>query len=554
MIALRTIVRHTLAILNAAERRKFGFLTVANAIVSLADIVSLVLLLAVIRCYTQHGAGVDTSLPHWLSDKGSIWPACLFLLFFLIKNMAAYLAYRYQAQFVYGVASRISHNQLLHYLNGPYTDYVATDSAVQHRKINHQPIEFAHYILSGIQQLFTESVLVLLAISGVLWLNARLFLLLIVFLLPPVFLTAWLTRRRLKHARTHVKQDADLTMQYLQESLNGYIESHIYKKKRFFSDRYDHYQERLNGHLADLQIVQWIPARMVELFAVSGLFLMVIVNHYYGTVISTISIAAFVAAAYKIIPGIGRIANITAQMRTYSYSLGQISAEDHTVAETTATLPVIESISLKDLSFAHADRQVLHHFSLDLEKGDFVNLSAMSGKGKTTLLNLLLGFLTPDKGEILINETPVSTKERQQYQDRIAYVKQQSFLLHDTIQRNITLSDEADEQRLNRAIQAAGLTPFIESFPETIHKVVTDSGRNISGGQRQRIAIARALYKDADLIILDEPFSELDETSERQLLAHFSELAAEGKIIILVSHGVHGISYCNKTVLIHEHA
>lgn len=510
------------------------------------------MLLAVIQVYTQHGTGPN--VPHWLSDKGSLWPAWLFLLFFFVKNLSAYLVYRYQAQFVYGVASRISHNQLLHYLNGPYTDYVATDSAVQHRKINHQPVEFAHYILSGIQQLFAESILILLAVAGILWFNAGLFLLLIIFLLPPVFLAAWLTRRRLKEARTHVKQDADLAMQYLQESLNGYIESHIYKKKRFFSDRYDHYQERLNRHLADLQIVQWIPARMVELFAVSGLFLMIIVNYYYGTVISTISIAAFVAAAYKIIPGIGRIANITAQMRTYSYTLEQISADDHTATETAIDLPVIETISFKDISFAHADRQVFHHFNLNLEKGDFVNLTAVSGKGKTTLLNLLLGFLTQDKGEILINERPLDTKERQQYQDHIAYVKQQSFLLHDTIQRNITLSDEVDERRLETAIQAAGLIPFIESFPETVHKVVTDSGRNISGGQRQRIAVARALYKDADLIILDEPFSELDEASERQLLEHFSQLATAGKIVILVSHGVHGLSYCNKTVLIHEHA
>src|SRR5690606_21039689 len=142
----------------------------------------------------------------------------------------------------------------------------------------------------------------------------------------------------------------------------------------------------------------------------------------------------------------------------------------------------------RDVSFHHGGKPVLDRFNLQLDKGDFVCIAAASGKGKTTALNLLLGFLSPAAGDILINNQIASAAERTCWQSRIAYVKQQSFLIHDTIRRNITLSDDAgDEARLRYAVTHAGLRPFIDGFPEGIDRVVTDSGRNISGGQRQRI-------------------------------------------------------------------
>jgi ABC-type transport system involved in cytochrome bd biosynthesis fused ATPase/permease subunit len=173
----------------------------------------------------------------------------------------------------------------------------------------------------------------------------------------------------------------------------------------------------------------------------------------------------------------------------------------------------------------------------------------LSGKGKTTILNLLLGFLAPSSGEICINGMTVDPATRQQYWKRVAYVKQQAFLLHDTFLSNILLdTDTHDEQRLHWAIRAAGLTGLIGSFPEGLKKVINENGKNISGGQRQRVAIARAFYKDADLILLDEPFNELDETSECDLLHCFRDLTRRGKTVILITHNKKSLAFCNKTL------
>src|SRR5688572_11067981 len=109
-----------------------------------------------------------------------------------------------------------------------------------------------------------------------------------------------------------------------------------------------------------------------------------------------------------------------------------------------------------------------------------------------------------------------------------------------------------DKERLESALKISGLCDFINQFPDGLDKMIMENGKNISGGQQQRIAIARALYKNADLLLLDEPFNELDEASEISLLEHFQELAQQGKLIILITHNRKSLSYCTKIISLDE--
>ena len=196
---------------------------------------------------------------------------------------------------------------------------------------------------------------------------------------------------------------------------------------------------------------------------------------------------------------------------------------------------------------------VLKNFCLSLEKGDFLGITGESGKGKTTVLNLLLGFLTPDNGEIFINGVKVNSPAIKKYWPAISYVRQQSFFIHDTALRNITFEEEGhDKNNLDVALEVSGAMGMIEQFPERLDKIITENGKNISGGQQQRIALARAVYKNADLILLDEPFNELDEASSITLLKHFKDLTANGKMVIMITHDKQSLSYCNKIVSLDE--
>jgi ABC-type bacteriocin/lantibiotic exporter with double-glycine peptidase domain len=210
---------------------------------------------------------------------------------------------------------------------------------------------------------------------------------------------------------------------------------------------------------------------------------------------------------------------------------------------------VIDSVQLKNISFAYGEQKILNEFSLQAEKGDFVGITGRSGRGKTTVFNLLLGFLAPASGTVSVNGKAIDQKEMQTYWNAMAYVRQQPFLIHDTILRNITLQESVyDEERLKNAVFNSGLEQFISLYDEGVQKMVTENGKNISGGQQQRITIARALYKNADLLLLDEPFNELDEVSVIRLLEHFRQLALGGKIVIMITHDKKSLSYCDKII------
>jgi ABC-type bacteriocin/lantibiotic exporter with double-glycine peptidase domain len=526
-----------------------------DTISSVADIAGLALLLWVIRLYAEGSAkGGPAFLPVWLNDPHSLWPIGVFFLLFGIKNSLSFLIYSAQARLRYGVASRISRQNLLYYLEGEYSQYAHTDSAAHILKIAQQPIEFCQFVLGGLQQSITEATLIGVTVAAVLLFNAQLFLLLLVLLLPPVVIMGWLAKRRLHTARVYIKSSRDIMWQHLQESIASYVESNLYDKKEFFSGRYGDSQAILNGHLATVQAMQGAPSRLAEIFAVFGLLALIAIGHFSGNPHGAefVTLGAFLAAAYKIIPGISRLLNLTGQMRTYEFTVNGLlerRAKDPARPGWEEYAESIHSIGAERIGFHYGQQSILDGVNLDVRQGDFFGIQGDSGRGKTTLFNILLGFAEEGTGQVKINGAAVDPAGRKRFWARIAYVKQQPFILHDSILVNITLQEQGyDDERLKNAVALSGLDELIRKLPGGLQATVTENGKNISGGQRQRIAIARALYKQADLILLDEPFSELDEAAEERLLRRFAQLAEAGKLVIMITHSKQSLAWCTNTL------
>jgi len=553
---MKHVFKNTLSILNNKERQHFFVLILLNVLISIIDVASLALLVLLISFYTEGNISLQgyRKVPLTsLFNVSSVLPVLLFAFLFIIKSLIGYFVYAAQYNFVYKVASGISRVNLLKYLRGTYTDYVHIDSSVHTRKILHQPIEFSHYVLVGIQQVITESILLLFTVIAILLFNVRLFLLLTIILVPPVIIISYFTKRKLRNARAHVKSSSEKTLQHLQEALSGYIESNIYNKVDFFANRYASYQEKLSQYLSDVQTTQGIPSRLIEAFAVSGLLVLIIVNKASGnsSVMEIINIGAFMAAAYKIIPGIVKISNISGQIKTYEYTISDLMKDEKEDKIEDPPVNRLESVKLHKIFFGYNGHTLLNNFELSISRGDFVGVYGTSGKGKTTLLHILLGFLSPAKGTIFYNGIITNAVKRQRHWKHIAYTPQRPFLIHDTIAANITLSEkDIDDRWLREIIDTVGLKEFTDISEDGLNTLITESGKNISGGQRQRISLARAFYKNADLIILDESLSELDTVSQRCILEHLQTLAANGKMIIMVTHDKENLLYCNKTYII----
>jgi ABC-type multidrug transport system fused ATPase/permease subunit len=537
-----TLIRKIGLVLTREERRKLGLLLLLDLVISIADIAFLAMLLLIV-----HG-------------EHSVWLIVAFFLLFSIKNLAGFGVFRAQCRFQFRVASRISKNKLIGYQDGNYSDYIDIDSSVHIREVSYEPLEFCQHVLGGVQQIITQTVLIALAIAGILFFNARLFLLILVILLPPVIAIFYGIKRRMSAVRGRARISSEKSLQHLQEALSGFVESNIYDKNDIFLNKYLTHQRRYSKYLSNQTIVQGLPSRIIEIFALLGVVILIVLNKGAGgsEPAAVITIGVFMAAAYKIIPGIVKILSLSSQINTYAFTLENLAAKAPVGGEVVrsrggGTRLDIRSIQFSDVRFRYSGQVVLKQFNLSAVAGDFVGIAGPSGKGKTTVLNLLLGFLTPDEGEIRINDQITDMEARKGYWPAMSYVRQQSWLIHDTILNNIALHDDLfDERRLQQAIELSGLQSLIDSFPEKIGKIIMENGRNISGGQRQRIVLARALYKAADLIVLDEPFNELDEESEYRMLMHLAKLAQKGKLIILITHNKKSLSFCNKVVSLEE--
>jgi ABC-type multidrug transport system fused ATPase/permease subunit len=538
-----------MAVLQKRERKQIALHVVYEVGISILDLGSMVVLLLLLRFYLDPQGQVPSWIPAGFpgSDPVLVFGWCTML--FALKNFLAHQAFRQRNAFVYGVAGRLSEEKLDSYFHSEYQDYVQVDSSEHIRKISYQPVEFANYVLRGLQLVAGHGILVSITILTLLWYNPQLLLQVIFLLFLPLFVGGYVFKKKLEKVRNEAREAGEKSLRFLKEALSGYIESRIFFKKVFFISRYMKAQSKLHGFLAGQQVVQAFPARFLELVAVAGIFLIILLSRQEGTALF-MTTAAFCAAAYKIIPGLSRILNGLEQMKTYRFvtlSLLSKSPAKPGLVSARKEQP-IKSIEFNKVEYSFGENKILSPVSFSIGPGSLVGISGLSGVGKTTLVNLLLGFLSPTKGKILVNGMALEEFDKEEILKRVSYVKQQPFILHDTVYENVVMgAKDADQVRFHEIGNILGLG----SFGDNGRQVIRENGRNISGGQRQRIALARAFYKTYDLLILDEPFSELDLTSEQKLLLQLREQAAAGKIIMLITH--RGLEHCNQIIrLDHE--
>jgi ATP-binding cassette subfamily C protein len=195
-----------------------------------------------------------------------------------------------------------------------------------------------------------------------------------------------------------------------------------------------------------------------------------------------------------------------------------------------------QAIQLENVTFAYDDHPVLQNVSLNFPMGRIITIVGPSGSGKTTLVDLVIGLLRPQQGEVLIDDVPLAEVNLKSWRRMIGYIPQETILLHDTVLNNITLGDPnltaADAED---ALRAAGALEFVNRMPQAMQSMVGERGGKLSGGQRQRIAIARALVHKPKLLILDEATSGLDPESEAAVCDTLQQLRGK-HTILAISH------------------
>lgn len=312
----------------------------------------------------------------------------------------------------------------------------------------------------------------------------------------------------------------------------------------------------LSGLASDL------PSYILEVVAFGGiLFLSLyqLMQHGLSQALPLVTLYAF--AGYRLMPSFRAIFSAYTKIRFNYPTLEKITAELHATELDTLqrhelnndALPFKNIIELKNISFSYEQNQktIFHDFNLTIPANSSVGIIGKTGSGKTTLVDLILGLLSPSGGQILVDGQAVTDANRKAWQKNTAYVTQHIYLTDDTVRKNIAfgLADgQIDDEKVKHAAKMAALDEFIENdLPAQYETIIGENGIRLSGGQRQRIGLARALYLDRPILVLDEATSSLDHETEAEVMQAITNIGRQ-KTIIMIAHRTHSLAHADQII------
>ena len=352
-------------------------------------------------------------------------------------------------------------------------------------------------------------------------------------------------RKKYKVLHLQSQEKEDTVHSFLQELSENILIIKSFRANQFMLDRLNIYQdEQRNANLKK----RFFAILANTLFALTFRFGYVIALIYggrklllglttYGTLMAILQLVNQIQSPIARLSGVmTRVFEVTASterlMESDQFDNDSISHNE---------VSQFNTISFKDVSFQYDRDLVLNHASFEINRGDTAALTGISGGGKSTIFLLLMGIYQPNAGEILIDGNDIRETS---FRNLFAYVPQGNALFSGTIEENIVFNQEFDAEKLNRAIRISDAESFINELPEGVKTVLKENGGGLSEGQIQRIAIARAVYNDAPVLLLDESTSALDEITEARVLDNIRHL--KNKTVLIVTHRKAALNICSR--------
>ena len=348
---------------------------------------------------------------------------------------------------------------------------------------------------------------------------------------------------------------------YLSQSFNGIKESKISNNEEFFVREYISNIEEINHISIKKTMYASIPGHSLEFVGILGIVVSLLVIIVIGgteryKIISTFAVFAY--AVIKLLPCVTEITSYINSFAFYSSSVDSINKDLNEVEKLEeqietyddyTKLPFEKLIQIKNVAFSYKDepdKYVLKDISFEIHKNSSVAISGNSGAGKTTLVDIILGLLKPTSGSVFCDDNDVNQNVRG-WRDNLSYVPQNIFLTDDTIRNNVAFGiakNKVDDRKIWEALEKAQLKEFVEQTAKGLDTIIGERGVRLSGGQRQRVGIARAFYRNTNVIVLDEATSALDYETEKNILDHITEYSKDHTLII-ITHRLNTIDMCD---------
>ncbi len=478
----------------------------------------------------------------------------------ILRNVTAAVVRYAEIRFGQMRNHSISTRLLARYLSQPYSFFLNRNSSELTKNVLAEVQETVKRYLIPLLECVSKGV-VTFSIIVFLVIMDPLVALIMALLLGGVYGSVYmLTRVRLYTlGRLRVKANRQ-RYQIVNEVLGGIKDAKLMGMESAFLDEYKRPSRKMAKFGTLKTVYANLPKYVLDSIVFSAIILVVLwFIHDAGDLESAISLVSIYAVAgYRLMPTLDNLYKNIAQVRGSQPAVDLIYDElnDNPDAghlgprNAPPRLPFTKAIQLDRVSFQYpgADESVITEQDVSINKNTTVGFVGPTGCGKTTIVDIILGLLSPVKGYLRVDGSPITEENRRNWQACLGYVPQHIYLTDDTIARNIAFGvppKQVDMERVARAAEIANLRPFIEQeLPRNYETVVGERGVRLSGGQRQRIGIARAVYHDPDVLVMDEATSALDNVTEAQVMAAIDNLTHQ-KTIILIAHRISTVRNCD---------
>ena len=492
------------------------------------------------------------------------------VVIFFIKSLLSFNAQRAVFKFGYSLKADLSYKLMKAYLRAPYEFHLHVNSANLIQNIIATTDNVALGVVMPLLTAVSNCVIVFALLILLIKTNA-IAIILIGILLPIVYVLLQAMKSRLARWSKDGWQASGEMIRVMNHSLGGLKETRVIGCEAYFEQQMEDQTTKYAKNLSLAQGFGNLPRYVIEAVMITFLisFTLIYVKFDSGNSQSlTAILGIFALASIRLLPAIGNLVSNVTTVRANTFAVDQLYF-DFKNLEKERLLPIMkpgnlfkkvklsrnnnslsfsEKIELSNVSFQYPStpRKALNGMSLTFRKGQSIGLIGKSGSGKTTLVDVILGLLVPQEGDITVDGTSVYQNLRE-WQNFLGYVPQSIFLIDDTLERNIAYGvpdAQIDQKALKQAVEMAQLEEVVQHLPDGLGTVVGERGILLSGGQRQRVGIARVLYHQREILVFDEATAALDNETEH-LVTEATKALSGSKTIIIIAHRLSTIEHCD---------
>lgn len=538
-----------------------------RALINFAGLaVLLPVLIMVLNSQQIHSNPILATLYEWggfTTDQQFIVATCAAVIIVIaLKQLTNLLLQRTQRRYVVRLYKYFSVNVFRNYHDRGLAFLKRQNTAILSRNVNFICYNLVMGVISPTISIISEILLLVLLLVALMWYNTLIALLAVAAFIPLSWIYIVLLRGKLRDYGQLENEARRQQARAVIETFRGYTDIEISNAFPTMQSRFEQSLDTIAKIKNRTDVIGAMPSIITEMSVAVAMVVLILLGTATSHPDTALIFGIFAVAAIRILPTVRAIMAQWWQIRYNYYCIevvreGLQKSEGYDSDQSVERLEFKSAIEVSNLGFrfddADDDQWTLRNLNLTINKGEKIGIRGTSGAGKTTLFNLLLGFLTPTEGEITIDGQTLDRHTSRRWQTSIGYVSQSVYIEDSTIAGNIALGVEPeaiDRERLADVIRRARLEEFVAQLSAGVDTPIGECGSRLSGGQRQRIGIARALYKQADVLFFDEATSSLDDRTEQEINQAIEQLSREQSAltIVVIAHRSTSLEYCDRVI------